>query len=268
MSTNLAGHAAVVLGASATGSIGAAIAQRLAADGARVMLAARDEKAVTSLAAELGVESHVCDITSEEQVLGLARAARKKFGHLDCAINAAGQVVLGDIANTGEDELRRAIDVHLVGTFFFFKHMAAAIERDGAMVTISSLTASHVINNHAAYTAAKAGADRLMQSAASEYGPANIRVNAVAPGFTPDTPMTRDYMRMDGLREMFEKEIPLGRLNTAEDVAHAVAWLCDPATYMTGEKIQINGGNALTRLPDKQDFVALMKGQAAKAARS
>lgn len=259
MSTNLAGHAAVVLGASAPGSIGAAIAAHLSAAGASVMIAARDADGVRQLAEALGAKAYVCDITSEDEVAALAQHAKRTFGHLDCAVNAAGQVVLGDIDNTTEADFRRALDVHLLGTFLFFKHMARAIERDGAMVTVSSLTASSVINNHAAYTAAKAGADRLMQTAAAEYGPSNIRVNAVAPGFTPGTPMTQEYMRIDGLRELFEKEVPLGRLNTPDDVAHTVAWLCDPATFVTGEKIQVNGGNALTRMPNKPEFIELMK---------
>lgn len=263
MSTNLADHAAVVLGASAPGSIGAAIAARLLADGAHVMIAARDAAAAAALAGDLGAHAHPCDITREADVADLAKAAVEAFGGLSIAINAAGQVVLGDIDGTAEAQLRRAIDVHLVGTFFFFKHMARAIERDGAMVTVSSLTASHVIHNHAAYTASKAGADRLMQTAAAEYGHANIRVNAVAPGFTPDTPMTRDYMKIDGLRALFEKEVPLGRLGTPDDVAHTVAWLCHPATFVTGEKIQVSGGNALTRMPNKPEFIELMKRHAA-----
>ena len=263
MSTSLAGHAAIVLGASAPGSIGAAVAARLVRAGADVLVSARDAPGVAALAKDLGAVAHPCDITNQAQVGDLADAAIEHFGHLDFAINAAGQAVLGDINSTSEIDFRRALDVHLVGTFFFFKHMARAIGNNGAMVTVSSLTATSAINNHAAYTASKAGADRLMQTAAVEYGPANIRVNSVAPGFTPDTPMTREYMRIDGLRELFEKEVPLGRLNTADDVAHTVTWLCDPDTFITGETIQVNGGHALTRMPNKQEFTALMKRQSA-----
>lgn len=139
---------------------------------------------------------------------------------------------------------------------------AARFARDGAMVTTSSHTASRVINNHAAYVAAKAGTDHLMRIAAVEYGPRNIGVNSVSPGFTPDTPMSRGFARLEGLVEMFEQRIPLGRLNTADDIAHAVRRLCDPATCVTGENVQVNGRSALTGWPGKNDFVALMKSRA------
>ena len=98
-----------------------------------------------------------------------------------------------------------------------------------------------------------------MRIAALEYGGRNIRVNSVAPGFTGDTPMSRDFMRIEGLRETFEKQIPLGRLNTAADVAQTICWLVDPETYVTGQTIQVNGGHSLTRMPSRDDFVALMK---------
>jgi NAD(P)-dependent dehydrogenase (short-subunit alcohol dehydrogenase family) len=241
--------------------MGAVTAERFARAGYRVMIGARRAERVAALAARLDVAHGTCDITVEAQVERLAARAIEHFGRLDCAVNMVGQAVMGDIASTSESQLRRSIDVHFVGTFFFFKHMAAAIDRDGAMVTTSSLTASRVINNHAAYVAAKAGADHLMRIAAVEYGPRNIRVNSVSPGFTPDTPMSRDFAQVEGLVEMFEQRIPLGRLNSAADIAHAVLWLCDPATYVTGENLQVNGGNALTGLPGKSDFVALMKSQ-------
>lgn len=239
--------------------MGARTAQRLSQDGYQVVIAARREAQVLALAEQLDVDACPCDITCEAQVEALAQHARARYGRLDCAINMAGQAVMGDIRNTSEADLRRAVDVHLVGPFFFFKHMAAAMGDGGALVTTSSLTASRVINNHAAYVAAKAGADHLVRIAALEYGARGIRVNGVAPGFTGDTPMSRDFVKLDGLVELFESRIPLGRLNTAEDVAHVVAWLCDPATFISGEIIQVNGGNALTGLPAKQDFSALVK---------
>lgn len=239
--------------------MGARTAQRLKADGYTVLIAARREAQTERLAADLGVDWIGCDITVESQVETLALAALERHGRLDCAINMAGQAVMGDISRTSEDNLRRAVDVHLIGPFFFFKRMAAVMHDGGAMITTSSLTASRVINNHAAYVSAKAGADHLMRIAAVEYGARGIRVNAVAPGFTGDTPMSRDFVQLDGLVELFESRIPLGRLNTAQDVAHVVAWLCDPATYVSGEVIQVNGGNALTGLPAKSDFSALVK---------
>ena len=261
MTSNLEGKSALVLGASGVGGMGAAVAARLRELGAGVMISGRNAEGLRDLAADIGTRHHPCDVTREDDVRALSAATREAFGKLDFAVNCAGQAVMGDIATTSESELRRAVDVHFIGTFFFFKHMPTAIGDDGAMVTVSSVTAQRVINNHAAYVAAKAATEHLVRVAAVEYGERRIRVNSVSPGFTPDTPMTREYAGLKGLREMFEREIPLGRLNTAADVAHTVAFLCDPATYVTGENIQVNGGNALTRLPSREEFIALMKRQ-------
>ena len=259
MSEKLDGKSALVLGASEKGSIGATIAEYLIAAGAKVMIASRREEQVNHLAEEIGASAGVCDITNEEQVGELASHCLDTFGKLDIAINCVGDAVMGDIANTDEKYVRKAVDVHLVGPFFFLKHMAAAIKENGSIITLSSITASLVINNHAAYVAAKAGTDHLVRIAAVEYGKKNIRVNSVSPGFTDDTPMSRPFLKAGGLKELFEKEIPLGRLNNAHDVAHVVTWLCDDATYITGQNIQVNGGNSLTRLPSRSEFSELMK---------
>ena len=107
--------------------------------------------------------------------------------------------------------------------------------------------------NHAAYMAAKAGTDHLVRIAALEYGRRNIRVNSVSPGFT-DTPMTNALLGIAGFRDAFEKEIPLGRLSTIEDVAAATAWVCCDEAYMTGQNLQINGGLSLRRLPTMKEL--------------
>lgn len=252
------GQRVVILGASGEGSMGVVLGERLIEKGAQVVLAARRRDALKSVATRIGALFFVCDITDESQVSALADFAVEKLGKVDTAVNAAGQAFVGDIATTDEAALRGAIDVHLIGTFFFLKHMQRAIGNDGSMTCISSITASRVIHNHAAYVCAKAGADHLVRVAAMEFGERNIRVNSVSPGFTGDTPMSRDFLKLDGLQETFEKQIPLGRLNTARDVAQTICWLSDPETFVTGENIQVNGGNALTRMPSKKDFVALM----------
>ncbi len=249
---------AVVLGASKSGGMGEAISQNLIKEGAKVIIAARSEKKVKALAAELGAVATICDITSENQVADLAELAIKQFGKLDIAVNCAGDAIIGDIAKTNEEDLRRAVDVHFIGPFFFLKHMPVAIQENGSMITISSITASNVILNHAAYVGAKAGTDHLVRIAALEYGRKNIRVNSVSPGFTI-TPMSEPFLGSDGLVELFEKEIPLGRINTTDDIAHAVTWLCDDRTYITGQNIQVNGGHSLTRMPSRDEISALFK---------
>lgn len=253
------GKSAVVLGVSEPDSMGAEIARRLLASGAKVLIAARREPEVMALAEALGAIGQRCDITSEDSVAALADRAKSEFGKLDFAVNAAGVAIMGDIAVSPEEDVRAAVDIHLVGPFFFFKHMPRAIEKDGAMITLSSVTAYRYIANHAAYMAAKAGTDHLVRIAAIEYAPKNIRVNSVIPGFTGDTPMAAQFAKVEGLIDLFERGIPLGRLNTAKDIAHAVMFFLDPETYVTGETLHVNGGQPLTRMPTREELASLMK---------
>ncbi len=243
------GKAAVIVGATDAHSIGGAIAGRLVKEGARVLVASRSADKARHFASVIGAEAAECDITREAQVQSLASAALDKFGRLDVAINCAGEAILGHIADTDEASLRRAVDIHLVGPFFFIKHMAAPMSEGGSIVTISSITATLTFQNHAAYMAAKAGTDHLVRIAAVEFGPRGIKVNSVSPGLT-ESPMTAEFLAIPGLRESFEDEIPLGRLNTVHDVAAAVLWVSSDEAYLSGQNIHPNGGNTLRRLPD------------------
>jgi len=238
----------VVLGASDPSSMGGAIATRFAAEGAKVIVAGRQRDSVEAMARGIGALAAVCDITVEDDVAELARFAIRHHGRLDLAVNCAGEAVMGYIAETDEATLRRAVDVHFIGPFFFIKHMAANMGAGGALVTLSSITATLTFPNHAAYMGAKAGTDHLVRVAAVEYGKKGIKVNSVSPGFTA-SPMTAEFLQIAGVREAFEREIPLGRLNTVDDIAAAVLWVCSPESYLTGQNLQINGGNTLTCLP-------------------
>ena len=239
---------AVVLGASDAKSMGGVIAARLAQEGARVVVAARRMDRVEALAAEIGGRAISCDITSESDVAALGEFAIETFGAIDIAVNCVGEAVLGHIAETDEAALRRATDLHFIGPFFFIKQMASHMKEAGSIVTLSSITATLTFHNHAAYMGAKAGTDHIVRIAALEYGAQGIKVNSVSPGFT-ETPMTTGFLAMDGIREAFEAEIPLGRLNTAEDVAAAVLWLSSDEAFLTGQNLHPSGGNTLRRLP-------------------
>ena len=244
---------AIVLGVSNEKSIGGAVASRLIQEGAKVIIAARTAEKVDAVASKIGAVGEVCEIADEGQVSRLADRAIEQYGQLDVAINCAGQALMGYIESTSEEILRQAVDVHLVGPFFFIKHMARVMEKGGAIATMSSVTATLTFENHAAYMAAKAGTDHAVRIAALEYGHRNIRVNSVSPGFT-DTPMTNALLSMPGFRDAFEKEIPLGRLSTIEDIAAATTWICSDEAYMTGQNLQINGGLTLRRLPTMKEL--------------
>jgi NAD(P)-dependent dehydrogenase (short-subunit alcohol dehydrogenase family) len=239
---------AIVLGASEMTSMGGTIARRLVEEGAKVVVASRTLSKAQKLADAIGAVATACDIKREKDIAALADFAVQKFGKLDVAVNCVGEAVMGYIATTDEATLHHATDLHYIGPFLFIKNMAARMQKGGSIVTISSITATLTFPNHAAYMGAKAGTDHLVRIAATEYGRKGIKVNSVSPGFT-ESPMTVGFLQTPGVREFFEKEIPLGRLNTVDDVAAAVLWLSTDEAYLTGQNLQTNGGNTLTRLP-------------------
>lgn len=239
---------AIVLGASDRNSIGGATARRFAAEGAKVIVAARRLEQSQKLADEISGEAKRCDIKSEQEIAALADYAVERFGRLDISVNCVGEAVMGYIAETDEATLRHATDLHYIGPFLFIKHMARKMDRGGSIVTVSSITATLTFPNHAAYMGAKAGTDHLVRIAATEFGKHGIKVNSVSPGFT-ESPMTRAFLEIPGVREAFEAEIPLGRLNTVNDVAAAISWLSSDESYLTGQNLHPSGGNTLTRLP-------------------
>ncbi len=244
---------AVVLGVSSETSMGCAIASSLIQEGAKVIIAGRSAEKVDPVASKIGAASHICDITDEQLVSQLADKAIELYGQLDVAVNCVGQGIMGYIDTTPESDLRQSVDVHLIGPFFFIKHMARVMENGGAIATMSSQTAVLTFENHAAYMAAKAGTDHLVRTAAVEYGPKNIKVNSISPGFT-DTPMTNAILGIPGLVDAFTKEIPLRRMSTIEDIASATLWVCSDEAFMTGQNLQINGGATLRRMPTMKEL--------------
>lgn len=239
---------AIVLGASERDSMGGATARRLASEGAHVIVSSRRLEQCEELAREIGGEAKLCDIKQEQQLSDLADFAVERFGRLDVAVNCVGEAVMGYIAQTDEATLRHATDLHFIGPFLFIKHMARQMTNGGSIVTVSSITATLTFPNHAAYMGAKAGTDHIVRIAATEFGPRGIKVNSVSPGFT-ESPMTKAFLEVPGIREAFESGIPLGRLNTVDDVASTIAWLSSDEAYLTGQNLHPSGGNSLTRLP-------------------
>lgn len=250
----LAGKVAVILGASAPQSMGAAAARLFAREGARVVVAARRREPIEALAREIGGTAQVCDITKESDLAALAALALKTYGKLDIAVNFAG-VHAGDmkIADETRETLLPAVEAHFVGTVLFIKNMAAAMKEGGSIVTTSSITAHLSPPGLAAYAGSKAGADHIVRIAAIEYGPRKIRVNAIVPGFTRSA-MTEGYFQYPAVISAFERETPLGRLGTVNDIANAALFLASDEAFMTGQSLQINGGITLRRVPTADEM--------------
>ena len=193
MAGRLEGKVIVILGASDERSMGAATARHCHAQGAKLVLAARRLDRVQVIADSLGAVAVGCDITDEQQLAELADAAVATYGKLDGAINFAGVESSSPIADISRDVLQQNCDVHLIGTALFIKHMTARMTEGGSVVTTSSQTAQLAPPGLAAYGGTKAGADHIVRIAAVEYGAQNIRVNSLAPGFTPSA-MTEGFL--------------------------------------------------------------------------
>lgn len=263
----LAGKVAVVLGAAGNGNMGQIIARRLAAEGARMVVAGRRPGALQALAAELDGESFECDITRSEATAGLAAFAIERFGKLDVAVNCTGWAPMTKLLEVKEAELDKLSALQFKGVYFFLQSMVGAMapRGGGSIVTMSSASVYALLYNHAAYIATKAAGDALVRCFANEFGAKGIRVNAIAPGLT-GSPMTEHEMSLPGLQEAFLKEYPLGRIGTADDIANATLWLASDESFLTGQVLQINGGLTLRRNPTPREINASLRAAAAAPA--
>ena len=251
----LQGKGAVVLGAAGAGNMGQVIAKRFADEGAKVLVAGRNDAELARFSAEIGAEWAHCDITRRDEVFALAATARTRLGNVQVGVNATGWGLLKPFLENTQEELEAMTALQFIGPFFFYQAMIGAMDQGGSIIQISSATATIMLNDHAAYMGAKAGADHVIRCVANEFGARGIRANSISPGLT-DTPMTAGAKQTPGIYEAFASAYPLGRIGTSEDIAAAAVWLASDECFMTGQNLQVNGGLTLRRNPTRDEITA------------
>lgn len=259
----LPGWRALVTGAAQ--GLGEAIAWRLAREGASVAVAdlqlERAEGVAQAIEQEAGPGRAlaVCaDVTRADEVEAMVRTTVEAFGGLDLLVANAGILISGDILEFDPQAWRRVIEVNLVGYFLCAQAAARVMvpQKRGVILQINSKSGKRGSFRNSAYAASKFGGIGLTQSLALELAPYGIRVNAICPGNLLDSPLWQgslyeQYARRWGIsveevRAKYEAQVPLGRGCTYEDVTNLVVYLAsDQASYMTGQAINVTGGQVM-----------------------
>jgi 3-oxoacyl-[acyl-carrier protein] reductase len=239
----LAGQVAVVTGGAQ--GIGLAVARRLAAEGARVLVWDMDAGLAADSAAALGGEGLGLDVTDAQAVAAAADAAAARHGRLDILVNSAGIAGMNaPVVDYPVEEFHKIVAVNLHGTF----HVCKAVLRHmkargyGRVVNIASVAGKEGNPNAGAYSASKAAVMALTKTLGKEHAGADIAVNCV----TPAAARTRifDQMSQQHIDFMLSK-IPRGRFLEVDEAAAMIAWMCSPEnSFTTGAVFDLSGGRA------------------------
>ncbi len=244
--------------------LGRALVDRLAAAGAAVVLVDLQEQEVRAAAVEVAEQYGVAtlglaaDVTDEESVSAAFDAAVEQFGRVDIVVSNAGILISGAITDFDVAKWAKVVEVNLVGYMVVAKHAARVmIPRGvGVIIQINSKSGKTGSYKNSAYAAAKFGGVGLTQSLALELAEHNIRVNAICPGNLLDSPLWVDSLykqyaerwgkTVDEVRQMYIEKVPLKRGCSYDDVADMMLFLCgDGATYITGQALNVDGGQTM-----------------------
>jgi 3-oxoacyl-[acyl-carrier protein] reductase len=249
----------VALVASSSTGLGKAVALGLAREGAKLALCARTQSTLEAAAEEIrreaGVEvfARALDVTVYEQVRGFVAETAARFGRLDICVANAGGPPSKSFAETSVDDWHAAAELNLMSTVYLAKETLPLMQqrRWGRFISITSVTVKQPVEGLILSNAVRSGVVGLMKTLANEYGPSNVLVNNVCPGFTAtarlrslaETLAGKAGVSPEDIERRWAAQAPLGRVGQPEEFANLVVFLAsERASYITGTSIAVDGG--------------------------
>jgi 3-oxoacyl-[acyl-carrier protein] reductase len=249
----------VAIVAASSQGLGKAVALGLAREGAKLALCARTEATLNETAEEIrretGVEvfTSAFDVTVYEDVRRFVADSAARFGRVDICVANAGGPPTKPFSETTVEEWHRAAELNLMSTVYFAKEALPLMQarRWGRFLAITSMTVKQPVEGLILSNSVRAGVSGLMKTLANEYGPYNVLVNSVCPGYTATARLLalggklaeRQGVTQQEIEERWAKQAPLGRIGRPEEFADVVVFLAsERASYVTGVAIQVDGG--------------------------
>lgn len=229
--------------------IGKACVEMFSKTGAKVAFTYfKDSDSAIKIAAENdNVTAYQCDISSNESIIKMSEKVLSDLGSIDILVNNAGIWTYGEVGSMKKNVWDDIIRLNLTWAFFVTQQFVNQMKKNkfGKIIFVTSTAAQRGEAYHSHYAATKGALNAVTKSLAVELAKYNITVNAAAPGWV-DTQMNDEVFAESGYRQKIEKNIPLGRIADAEDVAGPILFLAsDLAKHITGEVLNINGGSVL-----------------------